>query len=339
MKLKMFKDLRLLVGVTFLISLSLIILKSISPALFPTNYIYIILSIGIFWIFTQVDFDILTLFSKHFYIVSIILLVITLVIGNVTRGTIRWIPIGPLSLQPAEIVRPLLLVFFADFVVNKRLSFKRFIWSVVFLAIPFVLILIQPSLGVSLLTLVGFFGVLLSGNFDKKYILILVLAFATLIPIGWQFMQPYQKERIVNFGKDYNTTQSIIGIGSGGFWGRGLGKGTQTQLAFLPEKQTDFIFSAVSEELGFLGAILMLAATFAILFSLTNFMENAVNPKARAYLAGFSLTYLAQVFVHVGMNMGIMPVTGLPFPLVSAGGSSLLATMMGLGIALGAYKK
>jgi len=118
-----------------------------------------------------------------------------------------------------------------------------------------------------------------------------------------------------------------------------LGKGVQTQLAFLPEKQTDFIFAAVSEELGLLGASLVLIATFAILFRLTHFMEHSVSPMGRAYISGFLLTYLIQIFIHVGMNMGMLPITGLPFPLLSAGGSSLLGTMIGLGIALGAYKK
>jgi len=113
----------------------------------------------------------------------------------------------------------------------------------------------------------------------------------------------------------------------------------QTQLSFLPEKQTDFVFAAVGEELGFVGTGLMLIATFVILWRLTIFMENAISPAGRAYLSGFFLTYFVQVFVHVAMNMGLMPITGLPYPLVSAGGSSLLATMIGLGIAVGAYKK
>lgn len=335
----MFKDWKLFFSVIFLLVLSTIVLRSIAPSIFPVYFIYLGFSLLVFWIFSQIDFDIVSLFSKHFYVLSLILLVITLIIGSVTRGTIRWIPIGPLSLQPAEIVRPLLLVFFANFIVERKLTFKRFIWALIFLLIPVTLILVQPSLGVSVLTVVGFLGVVLSGNFDKKYLLSLVGIGIVLAPLTWMIMKPYQKDRLINFGKDYNTAQSIIGVGSGELMGRGIGRGVQTQLAFLPEKQTDFIFSSVSEELGFVGAGLMLLATVVILFSLTKFMENAVNPAGRAYLAGFTLTYLVQVFIHTGMNMGIMPVTGLPFPLVSSGGSSLLATMIGLGIALGAYKK
>ncbi|KKT54159.1 MAG: Rod shape-determining protein RodA [Candidatus Woesebacteria bacterium GW2011_GWA1_44_23] len=140
-------------------------------------------------------------------------------------------------------------------------------------------------------------------------------------------------------GAGYNSLQSTIAVGSGKIFGTGLGKGIQTQLAFLPEKQTDFIFAATAEELGMIGAGLVLLVTFVILFRLTAFLEKAVSPAARAYISGFFLIYLVQIFVHVGMNMGMLPITGLPFPLLSAGGSSLLATMTGLGIALGAYKR
>ena len=160
-------------------------------------------------------------------------------------------------------------------------------------------------------------------------------------------MAPYQKERITTFleptkdpkGAGYNSIQSTIAAGSGKIFGTGLGKGVQTQLAFLPEKQTDFIFASTAEELGLVGVSLVLLASFLILWRLTHIMENSINPSGRAYVAGFFLTYILQIFVHAGMNMGMLPVTGLPFPLLSAGGSSLLATMIGLGIALGAYKK
>ncbi len=221
--------------------------------------------------------------------------------------------------------------------------FKAFL----LLALPVFLILVQPSLGVSILTIIGFFGVLLATRLSKKYILVGILAMLISIPIFFKVMAPYQRQRIMTFlspasdpfGAGYNSLQSTIAAGAGEITGRGLGHGIQTQLTFLPEKQTDFIFAATSEELGFVGGGLMLLATFVILFRLTTYMENSVSVAGRAYLAGFFLTYLAQVFIHTGMNMGMLPVTGLPFPLVSAGGSSLLATMIGLGIALGAYKR
>jgi len=342
----MFKDLSLTISIAFLLVLSFFVLNSIAPSLFPWYVIFIILAVFAFWFFSQIGFEITSIFSIHLYIFSIFLLLLTIIIGSVTRGTVRWIPIGTLSLQPAELVRPFLLVFFANYLTKEKLTLKRIGKALLLLSLPVFLILIQPSLGVSVLTVIGFVGILISGKFDKKYILVGIVAALILIPIFFQLMAPYQKQRILTFlspasdplGAGYNSLQSTIAVGSGEITGRGLGRGIQTQLAFLPEKQTDFIFAATAEELGFIGGGLMLLATFIILFRLTVYMENSVNPAARAYLSGLFLTYLLQVFIHTGMNMGMLPVTGLPFPLVSSGGSSLLATMIGLGIAVGAKK-
>jgi rod shape determining protein RodA len=343
----MFKDISLSIAVGFLLVLSSVILKSVAPGLFPGYFIYIGVSILFFWFFAKVGFEVVSLFSTHFYVISIVLLLLTLVIGRITNGTIRWIPIGSFTLQPSEIVRPLLLVFFANFLTNGRLKFNKMAKAATLLVIPVLLILIQPSFSVSVLTLVAFIGVLLASDFDKKYLLGIAGVGILAIPLVWGILAPYQKARITTFlnpnsdplGAGYNSIQSTIAAGSGQFTGRGLGRGVQTQLSFLPEKQTDFIFAAVGEELGFIGAGLMLMATFVILFRLTKFMENSTSPAGRAYLAGFFLSYLVQIFIHVGMNMGMLPVAGLPFPLVSAGGSSLLATMIALGIAVGAFKK
>lgn len=341
------KDVYLSLSLFFLLLLSVVILRSVAPSLFPFYLFLILISLIAYWFFSQVGFDVVSLFSPHLYVISIFLLIVTLVIGNVTRGTVRWIPIGPLNLQPAEVVRPFLLVFFAVYLTAEKLDLKRFFKAILLLILPFALILVQPSLSVSVLTAAGFLGILLASKFNKKYLLLVIAAIAVLVPVFWQIMAPYQRQRVITFlnpesdplGAGYNSLQSLIAAGSGELTGRGLGKGIQTQLNFLPAKQTDFIFSAVGEELGFLGAGLMLLTTFIILWRLTVFMEHAVSPAGRAYLSGFFSVYLLQVFIHVGMNLGILPVTGLPFPLVSAGGSSLLATMIGLGIALGAYKR
>jgi rod shape determining protein RodA len=342
----MFKDISLSISIAFLLILSIFILKSVAPALFPAYFIYLILGVLIFWFFSMVQFEVVSLFSTHLYVLSILLLIVTLIIGRVTHGTIRWIPIGSFTLQPSEIVRPLLLIFFANYLTKEKVTIKRFIKALALLLLPFILILVQPSFGVSVITAMGFLGVLIASDFNKKYLLIGLIGILVLTPIFWQTMAPYQRQRLVTFlepgsdplGAGYNSIQSVVAAGAGKLTGRGLGRGIQTQLSFLPEKQTDFIFAAVGEELGFIGTTLMLIATFVILFRLTKFMENSASPSARAYISGFFLIYLVQVFVHTGMNMGLLPVTGLPFPLVSAGGSSLIATMMGLGIAVGAQK-
>ncbi len=343
----MFKDISLSISIAFLLVFGVFVLNSIAPNIFPSYYIYIVLALISFWFFSQIGFDVLSIFSTHFYVLSIFLLLLTLIIGRVTNGTIRWIPIGSFTLQPSELVRPLLLVFFANYLTREKVDLKRFFKAVILLAVPATLILVQPSFSVSVLTLIAFLGVLIASDFNKKYLLVGLLAIVALIPIFWQILVPYQRSRLLTFlepasdplGAGYNSIQSTIAVGAGQFTGRGLGKGIQTQLSFLPEKQTDFIFAAVGEELGFVGTSLILLFTFLILFRLTKIMENSASPAARAYVSGFFLTYLVQVFVHVGMNIGIFPVTGLPLPLVSAGGSSLLATMTALGIALGAYRR
>lgn len=341
------KDPVFLLTISFLILFSTFVLFSVAPQLFPAYFIYIILGIIAFWFFSQVDFSILALFSTHFYVLSIFLLVLTLIIGQVTRGTIRWIPIGSLTFQPAEIVRPLLLVFFANYLTQNELTTERLIKAFLLLVPPLFLIIVQPSLGVSVLTFFGFLGVLIASNVSKKMIAVSLIIALALAPIGWNFLESYQKQRVLTFinpeedplGAGYNSIQSMIAAGSGKIFGRGLGKGVQTQLAFLPEKQTDFIFSAIAEEMGFFGSSLVILALFVLFLKITRFLEGAGSFAGRAFISGFFVSLLIQTFVHIGMNLGLLPITGIPLPLVSAGGSSLLATMAGLGMVFATGRK
>ena len=345
----MFKkfDLPLTLSLIFLLALSGVVLKSIAPKIFPTYFIYLALGVVSYIVFSQIDFDIISLFSSHFYIASVVLLAATLIIGKVTRGVVRWIPVGDFSIQAAEFVRPFLLIFFANRLTDQNLNAKRLLNIILLFLIPFGLIWVQPSLGVALITAAGFVGILLAANIKKKYFLRLFLVAMILIPLFWTVLAPYQKSRVVTFlnpagdplGKGYNSIQSKISVGSGKLFGRGLGKGVQTQLSFLPERQTDFIFASIAEETGLVGGVLVLIGMFVILWRLATFTERSKGPSARAYLSGLFMVIFIQICIHVGMNMGILPITGIPLPLLSAGGSSLLATMIGLGIANGAYKK
>ena len=340
-------DKPLLLGVLFLLAFSTIVLRSIAPFLFPEYFLYFIIGSIVFILFASIEFEVISLFSTHLYVFSIVLLLINLVIGQVTRGAVRWIPLGPISIQPAEIVRPFLILFFANYLTADNLNLKRLFTSLLLLFVPVLLIVIQPSLGVAILTLVSYFGVLLSSGINKKYITLGIMIILITLPIVWQVMAPYQRGRIESFlnpeadplGAGYNSIQSMISVGSGKLTGKGLGKGVQTQLAFLPEKHTDFIFASVSEELGFVGASLLISGVFFVLWRLTTFMKIPINPAGRAYLAGVFLVLFIQTIVNIGMNLGLLPITGLPLPLVSAGGSSLIATMIMLGIAQGARKK
>jgi rod shape determining protein RodA len=340
------KDLGLTLAILLLLITSLLVLRSIAPFVFPLYYFYFIVGIGIFILFSLADFDILSLFHWQLYVCCIIFLVIPLIIGQVTRGAVRWIPIGPITLQPSEIVRPFLFLFFANFVHAKHMDFRRFLYGVLIVGFPLLLILIQPSLGVTLLTAIGFFGILLSSSFSKRTLGALIFAGVVSIPLIWLALAPYQKQRIVSFlspqsdptGAGYNSLQSMISVGSGKLWGRGLGEGVQTQLSFLPERHTDFIFASIAEELGFIGACFLLISSFFMLFRLTEIAKFTKSTVARSFVAGTFLSLFVQTMINVGMNMGMLPITGVPLPLVSAGGSSLLATMITLGMVVSTKK-
>jgi rod shape determining protein RodA len=340
------KETPIVVGIFVLLLFGTVILHSIAKNLFPLQYLYLVLAIVLFYFLSKVDFDIIALFSKYLYIGSIILLVLPLLIGQITRGTVRWIPIGALTIQPSEIVRPFLFIFFAHFLADKELTLKRLGQAVILFIVPFFLIFIQPSFSVAVLSAIGFLGIIFASTINKKTILFIFLGAVVFLPLVWTILVPYQRERISSFlspandpyGAGYNSLQSKIAVGSGGILGLGLGKGIQTQLAYLPERQTDFIFASTAEELGFVGAAFLIVGLFYLLFCLTGIMENAQSPAARAYVSAFTLTLFVQIVIHIGMNMGLLPITGVPLPLVSAGGSSLIGTMIGFAIAIGARK-
>jgi rod shape determining protein RodA len=245
------------------------------------------------------------------------------------------------------VVRPFLLLFFADYLSTRTLHLSNLIKAFGLLLLPVFLIFIQPSLGVALITLVGFLGILLATQLNKKYFLTGALIFLLTLPLMWSLLAPYQKNRLQSFidpyadpqGAGYNSIQSMISVGSGKIFGRGLGEGVQTQLEFLPERHTDFIFASTAEELGFLGAFFLLVGLFIVLWRLTKIIENSKSPAARAYVSGLFLVLFAETLIHIGMNIGLLPITGVPLPLVSAGGSSFLASMTGLAIAVNARKQ
>jgi rod shape determining protein RodA len=341
-----FIDKGVIFGVVLLTLISTTVLMSINPNLYPIYFVYIVLAIIIFYIFSKIEFEFFLAFSSHLYFISIILLILPLLLGQVTRGAIRWIPIGSITIQPSEIVRPFLLLFFAKYLTDRELDLKRLVRLVPLVFLPVFLILIQPSLGVAILTIIGFLGVLIATGIKKEYLAVGFLIVVFLLPLLWFLLAPYQKQRISVFldpsadpyGAGYNSIQSMISVGSGRLFGRGLGEGVQTQLKFLPENHTDFIFAAISEELGFVGATLTLLGLFIIFWRLISIIEKARNIPARAYVVGVFLVLFVETFIHTGMNMGLVPITGVPLPLVSAGGSALLGTMMGLAIAMNAKK-
>jgi rod shape determining protein RodA len=340
------KDFLLVLSTTFLIGVSVVVLRSLVAEIFPFYLIYIFVALLFLYVFSKIDFEIFVSFSPHLYVFSLVLLLLTLIIGNITRGAVRWIPLGKISIQPSEVVRPFLILFFAKYAVSAELSVKRLVKLVLVFLIPFFLILIQPSLGVAILTFIGFFGVVIASSFPKKYLLLGTAILLAVLPLVYFVLQPYQRLRINTFldpskdpyGAGYNSIQSMISVGSGGVFGRGLGKGIQTQLAFLPERHTDFIFASIAEELGLMGAFLVILGLFAVFWRIINIIENSQGPVARAFVSGVFLVLFAETFIHIGMNVGLLPITGVPLPFISAGGSALIGTMMSIALVLSARK-
>lgn len=339
-------ELLLFVAIFLLTVISTIVLHSIEPSLYPAYFVYLIIGLVIFVFFLNIDFEILTAFSAYTYILSILFLILPLIIGRVTRGAVRWIVLGNLSIQPSEVVRPFILLHLSKYLTKEEISPLRLIKLFILFFIPLFLILVQPSLGVAILTTFGFLGLLSASSIKKKYFLIGVGLLISIFPLLWFILAPYQKERINNFvnpandplGAGYNSIQSMISVGSGRFFGRGLGEGVQTQLLFLPEEYTDFIFAAISEEMGFLGSFLTLMCLFTILWVLIKIIEESKSLTGRSFSTAVFFVLFAEITIHVGMNMGLLPITGIPLPLVSAGGSALIGTLISFAITLKARK-
>ena len=321
--------------------LGLSMIWSLELPLFPQQLLFLILSLGIFFLFSRIDFRIFENITTFFYGGSLFLLLITFVLGEVTRGSIRWIQLGFINLQPSEIVKPFLIIFFASyFSKQEKFTPMTVVNSLILLLIPLFLVFKQPDLGSTLVIFVSFLGIAISSRLPKIYFALGTLITVVFSPIAWFLMQPYQKERIYSFfnpyadplGAGYHIIQSIITVGSGGFLGRGLGKGTQSQFAFLPEHHTDFMFASLTEELGFLGASILLLCYFFLLVRILVIAQNSQSSFGKLVCYSVFSLLLFQIFINIGMNMGIMPVTGITLPLVSYGGSSLLATLICLGI-------
>lgn len=332
-------DLALFLPAAFLVTIGGLILMSVSPESFPKQFLYIGLALGAFLLFSKIDFKVLTAFAPWFYIGSLLLLSATLVIGNFTRGAVRWVELGPFTIQTSEIVKPLLLIFLAWFL-TKNSSFSRFPASVFFILIASLFILRQPDLGSTLVVLAGLGGSIFIAGLPFAFFLASLVAVFTAFPLFWQFLADYQKERIVSFlspeldplASGYNAIQAMIAVGSGQIIGRGLGQGTQSQLSFLPERHTDFIFAALSEELGLLGAFAVVVAFAIFLWRIIFLLQKSGNYQEKVFLAGAFATVFFQTAVNIGMNIGLLPITGIPLPFVSSGGSSLLTMSVILGM-------
>lgn len=333
-------DFYLFLIIILLLGFGIGMVSSVCPDYLYNQLFYVLISLFLFLIFSFIDVNILFLLSPFIYVFNIIFLILPFIFGRVTRGAVRWIPLGSFTIQPSEIVKPFLALVSAIFWEKSAFTFKR-LFIFIFLISPIVfLIFLQPDLGSTLVVLSIFLGIILFLGIKFKQFLFLSIAFVLLIPLLWASLKDYQKFRLIHFvnpysdplGEGYNLIQAKITVGSGGIFGRGLGRGTQSHLAFLPERHTDFIFASLAEEFGFVGSSFVL---LLYLFLILRIFKVAWRQKERLFffLAIGLFSYLSfQIVVNLGMNVGLLPITGITLPLISYGGSSLLATMISLGI-------
>lgn len=338
-------DFYLFLPTIFLLGFGIITLTSISPISLNSHLLYIFISLIFFSLFSFLDLEILFPLSPLIYIFCLFFLALPFFVGTVTRGSIRWIPIGQFTIQPSEIVKPFLALISAWYWTKKEVSLKTFLFFIFLLFPVIILIFFQPDLGSTLSVLSIFAGSLFVLRIKPKQIFVFSVVVIITLPLLWFSLKNYQKLRITHFldpysdplGKGYNLIQAKIAVGSGEFWGRGLGRGTQSHLTFLPERNTDFVFASLAEETGLVGSFLILLLYLLLFFRILKIAFNAAGsfPNGRSFflLSMGLFFYLSfQVIINIGMNIGLLPITGITLPLVSYGGSSLLTTMISLGI-------
>jgi rod shape determining protein RodA len=336
------------IAVLVLAGISLAVIQSVQPSLFLNQLIFYLISFLAYFIFSQIDFEIYRPFKFVIYLVSCLLLLGIYILGVESRGAIRWLEIAGFRLQISEILKPFFLVFLAAFLADRppRKFGEIFKTGLLCLA-PLFLVWKQPDLGSALVYGLTFVGMLWAARLPLKYFFLAAVSGLLFAPLGWRFLHDYQKNRLLSFlnpvadpqGTSYNAIQAIIAVGSGMIWGKGLGHGTQSQLLFLPEKHTDFIFASRVEELGLAGGTVLLVFYGLIFYRLLALLARDEDLYGNLYLVGVLFLLLGQMFINIGMNLGLLPITGITLPLVSYGGSSLLALMIALGIAQNLAKK
>ena len=295
-------------------------------------------------ILATMDYRYLDYVRWPLYGLNVALLVLVLFIGKETYGAVRWVDLGFFDLQPSEIAKPLMVLTLGCFLARRQEkagTLGTFLLSLLHL-LPLVgLVFIQPDLSTSVVVVAIWLGMVWAAGVRPAYLLALGL---TSIPAGflaWQYiLQDYQKTRLLLFldpyqdlwGGGYNILQAWTAIGSGGWLGKGFGQGTQSQLHFLPVRHSDFIFAVICEELGFLGAIALIVMLVVFLWQILQVAARSGDPLGRLIAVGVASWLTFQSLVNIGMNLGVMPVTGLPLPMISYGGSSLLSILLALGL-------
>jgi len=318
------------------------IIFTVNAGLFSQQLVFFLLGIVLLIIASCLDSMVLYAFSPLFYMIGTVFLSFSYM-GPTIRGARRWILVFGSQLQPSELVKPFLLLGFSYFIAKyPPRTLKNICIQTGLFFIPFFLIFRQPDLGSSIVYFFMWIAMLVAGGLPLGIFFGGVISFVVSVPLLWHVLADYQKNRILTFlspnndpsGTGYNALQSMIAVGSGQIFGKGLGLGTQSHLRFLPEYHTDFIFGTLVEELGFVGGAFLLFLYVLILLSICMpFLKQRIqSPFIFIFTSGLLYMMLSQITINTGMNMGIVPITGITLPLVSYGGSSLLSVLTSFGL-------
>jgi rod shape determining protein RodA len=290
------------------------------------------------------NYKFLDRYAHVFYIACILLLIAVLFFGKYVSGSKRWLIVGPISIQPSEIVKVAVIVvlarYFSKNAYTRGFTLRQLITPSILVAIPFFLIVQQPDLGTALLVLLIAGSMTLFVKIERRSLIYLMASGLVAIPMVWFWLKDYQKKRILTFldperdplGAGYHIIQSKIAIGSGALTGKGYLKGSQNALSFLPEQHTDFIFSVFAEEWGFIGSAILIFIFLLLIIWALNVAYSCRDPFGAILAVGIASMVFWQVFVNIGMVMGLMPVVGVPLPFISYGGSSIATMMIAIGI-------
>ena len=338
-------DFPLLILVLLLMAVSLFALYSSSQgdvakvSAQAKNFIFALI---VMWSVAKIPFGYLSRLALPLYCLALILLVLTMLVGDQAKGAQRWLDLQVIRVQPSELMKialPLTLAWYFDRF-ERVLRPRHYLFAIFLLLIPTILILKQPDLGTAILVLASGVFVIFFSGVSLRIIGFIVTLTVLLMPFAWFVLEPYQQVRILTLlnpssdplGAGYHTIQSTIAIGSGGFWGKGWLSGTQSQLSFLPEGTTDFIFAVLAEEFGFIGVLLVFLIYFLLIWRSLTIAIQAPNNFSRLAAMSIVLTFFIYAFVNIGMVIGVLPIVGVPLPLISLGGSSAVTISIGFGV-------
>ena len=312
---------------------------------FNKQLIFTLAGLVVLFIFAFLDYFNWRSFSRYIYIFGLVLLIGVLIFGETIRGTRGWFYLGPLSIQPVEFIKFVLIIFLARYFSDVSIKLnpaKHLLISGVGVLVFIILVLLQPDFGSAVILFLLWVAMLVVAGFKLKYLAVVGLIVIMVMGSGWAFFfAPYQKQRLVTYlnpsfdplDQSYNITQAIIAIGAGGLVGRGVGFGSQSQLKFLPEAQNDFIFAVIAEELGFLGTGLILLFFAILLYRLLKSLKAINNDFGIFFIIGGLALIFIEMFINIGMNIGLLPVIGISLPFVSYGGSAMITSLMLIGVA------